>query len=275
MIVANPKIKNFSIFSTPLGYLLDWEFRELLNHEIYTLKIKRAVGSPQNYVFEKEFEDLPNYFNDLIYKNEHRVLNNLIYYTLELSKNGKEPELFSTSIFENNDPVISEVRKKRDIQFDFGGSQKGWLFKLKRGGEICSCFNPVTRKTNAIDCPKCYGTGIIGGYIKEEEVSAIFQNPQRLMVKNKRPITMEKSYQIILNCDIPCHEGDILYFLDRNIIMHVLTGEIIAHNNSIIYQRVFGKEVESYDVLRRFIALQFDSYPERKRTYIPFDVGRI
>ncbi len=269
-------IKDFQVWTDPLGYMLTWQYNSeyQLDAERWDVCVERALDVPENVTKVIELPDFVEFYRDILYKDDSHYFNKSFWYTLVL-KDNKTGEKYKTepiSILEQEDSITKSMRKDLKIQLEKGGGTHGYLFKMRRGGKICECYNPLLKKTGNPNCTKCYGTGYLGGYLPGIEFygTYLMHSNQTL---NKKPILTENSISVLANLIIPAYEGDFLYFDIRDVLVKISASKIVSHGSSILYQSILGQTGERYDILRRFLSVHLGPNRQRERTYIPFKMG--
>lgn len=269
-------IKNFQVFVDPLGYMLTWEFNDeyKFDSDRWDVYLYRSLDSPNDIIKKIKLPDFVEFYRDVLYREDHHFFNKYIWYQIVMvdTKTGDEYKTEFISINEQEDPVTKQMRETLELQFKNGGAVHGYLFKLRKGGEICDCYNPTIKKAGNPNCNICYGTGFKGGYLKGIDFYGTYTKNSN-QTNNKKPMLKDQRISVVAALSIPAYEGDFLYFDTHDIIVKISASKTITNLNSILYQSILGEEGERYDILRRFLSVHLEHNTKRERTYIPFDLG--
>lgn len=269
-------IDDFQVYVDPLGYMLVWKFNKAHVFDVnrWDMYLYRFLDNPENITKKIKLPEFVEFYRDVLYKEDSHLFNRYIGYQLVLvdTKTNTEYKTDPISISWKEDPVVEKMREELNIKMKLGGGVHGYLFKLKRGGEICECYNPTLKKAGDPNCTKCFGTGIVGGYVPGTEFYGIYtMDPYRRT--NQKPIISSQSVSIIADLQIPSYEGDFLYFDTQDLVVKIVGSKFVSNLNRILYQSIVGEVVERYDILRRFLSFHTKYSTAGERTYVPFDVG--
>lgn len=79
-----------------------------------------------------------------------------------------------------------EILRKERLRLAQWAGREGWLLKRKTSGERCTrCRDPLTGEVTNSNCPKCFGTGFVGGYHPPVPLRAQF-GPQQVQEEPRR-----------------------------------------------------------------------------------------
>jgi len=151
--------------------------------------IRNTIDKTVYIEWETRVENI-KHFQVYLTNNENSVLvsnTSLSFFTDYLNFNPIESSDMSYLIqaIDNNNDVIDSCRTesytslsrsqrasinilKYKAQIAFSNTQwaeKAYVIKQKVAGTKCSCFTDDFNASNDPGCPKCYGTGIVGGYM--------------------------------------------------------------------------------------------------------------
>jgi hypothetical protein len=154
----------------------------------YTFTLLRGYAiNDDNYVPVAETLDQPwAYDRNPIYPSQGTE----IYYKVKLVDGDGEiyysEAACLTSYWNHYDYTIGrEVLRKESLLLYKRAGVRGWLFKRRGWGELCTadgCTDPDTGEVNNPECLECYGTGIVGGYYDPLEYWVIM-NPTQVIKK--------------------------------------------------------------------------------------------
>ncbi len=158
---------------------INWEVVPTIeNLNEYTLDIYRAEAPGNISEFElvsSGIESIVGTYLDNSLDKMSYSMNRKIYYYLQardaISLNTKN---FGPYVMETApDLQALEIIRRKNIVLNNSryGARTFKILKKRTWGNYCpTCFDPVTQRTQDINCPVCHGTGIEGGYFDPLEI---------------------------------------------------------------------------------------------------------
>lgn len=170
-------VVNFRNVSFDLDHVdLYWEVADYYTGTVtdenifaYTFQVLRSESSsgpwdPLTKPFKNAF-----YFRDVSPALLHKWRN--LYYILRVTdlRTTETMDFGPTAQLPEPDLIALEIMRQEDVLMREFVGRKCWLFPVKTFGPRCICFDPVKGKKTRSNCPTCFDTGYLGGYLSPVE----------------------------------------------------------------------------------------------------------
>ena len=116
-----------------------------------------------------------------------------------------------------------------------------FLFKRKRGGQLCFCYDAVRDRPNP-SCPVCYGVKYTGGYDPSQQIDVCFLNvPAKHKVFNQGEDGTGTSSIQVWTTNFPLIQNDDI-LVDRNNKRYIVSGWQPSYKNFYLLRQTFVLE---------------------------------
>lgn len=163
MVVRSFNLDHLDIF---------WEIapvpgQEILAYDFYVLRSESAMG-PWD-VLGGPFQDVYR-FRDVQANLLHKY-RNLFYKVRVVHVPTGETKEFGPTAHNLPEPdlIAADIIRQEDLLFREFTGRRCWLFPVRTFGPHCVCYDPYTGRRSKNNCPSCFGTGWLGGFLSPIE----------------------------------------------------------------------------------------------------------
>ena len=143
------------VFRAPGPYTFTLLRGHAINDDNYT-PVAETLDQPWAYDKHPSF---PSQGTEVYYKVQLTDGDGIVYYS--------DPVPLASYWTRYDWTIGREILRKESLLLYKRAGVRGWLFKRRLWGEVCTvdgCTDPDTGEINDPNCPVCFGTGVVGGY---------------------------------------------------------------------------------------------------------------
>jgi hypothetical protein len=165
------QIKNLKVRSLDLDYHeISWEVgdthADVLDFTFQVFKSESPSGP---------FEAVGTPFEDryLVIDSDIKVGNRWRKYFYKIvvkhKRTGETSESDPVALQADPDLIALEIRRNMELLMQEFAGRMCWVFPRRTFGQRCSCFNKTLNKSTRSNCPTCFDTGFVRGYLSPIE----------------------------------------------------------------------------------------------------------
>lgn len=211
------KISDITVRSFNIDYLdVYWDLEDSFDDiRAYEFVVERADSEFGPYQAVSPAMVDRYHFRDMSVRGRHSYYNK-IYYRVSI----RNRETGDTTVFPKTggfklaakpDLAALEMARMTNLKLKEFSGRKVWVFPKRKTGQRCAvCFDPVSQRKLRSQCPNCFDTTWVGGYLAPVEAYALIVTPNEQTIHANFGNVENENTSVQLGNYPELFEGDII-----------------------------------------------------------------